>query len=90
MPEGGTLRITSRVVGSAIEVIISDTGRGLVYEDLRHIFDPFYENGQRSYGLDLSITQAIIERHKGAIEVESELGQGTTFTIRLPRTTQPV
>jgi signal transduction histidine kinase/DNA-binding response OmpR family regulator len=85
MPEGGTLRITSRVVGSALQVIISDTGRGLAPEDLRHIFDPFYENEQRSYGLDLSITQAIIEHHQGTIEVESELGQGTTFTIRLPR-----
>jgi signal transduction histidine kinase/DNA-binding response OmpR family regulator len=90
MPQGGALRITSRVVGPAIELIISDTGRGLVHEDLRHIFDPFYENGQRSYGLDLSITQAIIERHKGVIEVESELGQGTTFTIRLPRKSQPI
>jgi signal transduction histidine kinase/DNA-binding response OmpR family regulator len=84
MPGSGTLRITSRAVGPEVQVIISNTGPGLSHEDLRHIFDPFYENSQRSYGLDLSITQAIVERHRGTIEVESELGQGTTFTIHLP------
>ena len=85
MPAGGTLRITSRVVGPKIQVIVSDTGHGLSSEDMRHIFDPFYESDQQSYGLDLSITQAVIERHSGTIEVESEPGQGTTFTIHLPR-----
>ena len=84
MPQGGTLRITSRSVGSNIQVIISDTGMGFLQEDLRHIFDPFYETRQKAYGLDLSITQTIIERHKGTIEVESEPEQGTTFTIHLP------
>jgi signal transduction histidine kinase/DNA-binding response OmpR family regulator len=85
MPQGGTLRITSRVVGSKIQVIVSDTEHGLSSKDLRHIFDPFYETGQQTYGLDLSITQAVIERHNGTIEVESEPGQGTTFTIHLPK-----
>jgi signal transduction histidine kinase/DNA-binding response OmpR family regulator len=85
MPTGGTLRMISRMVGPEIQVIISDTGRGLPGQDLRHIFDPFYENGQHAYGLNLSITQAVIERHQGTIEVESELGEGTTFTIHLPQ-----
>lgn len=85
MPEAGTLRVTSRVVGPNVQVIISDTGKGIPPEDLRHIFDPFYKTSDQSYGLDLSITQAIVERHKGTIEVESEAGQGTTFTIHLPR-----
>ncbi|RME97202.1 MAG: response regulator [Chloroflexi bacterium] len=85
MPNGGTLRITSRAVGTHVQVIISDTGEGLSPEDVRHIFDPFFNAGPPAHGLDLSITQAIIERHKGTIEVESQPGQGTTFTIQFPR-----
>jgi len=85
MPEGGTLRITSRAVGSQVQIIINDTGQGISRKDLQHIFDPFYETDQYAYGLDLSITQAVIERHKGTIEVESEPSQGTTFTIHLPQ-----
>ncbi len=85
MPQGGTLRITSRVVGVRVQVIISDTGKGFMQKDLRHIFEPFYETDQKAYGLDLSVTQAIIERHNGTIEVESGPDQGTTFTVHLPR-----
>ncbi|MCB9080006.1 MAG: response regulator [Anaerolineaceae bacterium] len=85
MPTGGTLRITTRVVGAQVHIIMSDTGEGLSKEDLSHIFDPFYDNGHRAFGLDLSITQAIIERHGGSIEVESEQDQGTTFAIHLPK-----
>jgi signal transduction histidine kinase/CheY-like chemotaxis protein len=84
MPEGGTLRITSRAVGPEVQIIVSDSGHGMAQEDMRHIFDPFYETNEQAYGLDLSITQAVVARHQGAIEVESEPGQGTTFTIRLP------
>jgi signal transduction histidine kinase len=84
MPDGGTLRITSRAVGPEVQIIVSDSGQGIAPEDMRHIFDPFYETNQQAYGLDLSITQAVVARHQGSIEVESESGQGTTFTIRLP------
>jgi two-component system NtrC family sensor kinase len=84
MPQGGTLRITSRAVGPEVQVIISDTGAGISQEDMRHIFDPFYETSEQAYGLGLSITYAVIGRHNGKIEVESESGQGTTFTILLP------
>jgi signal transduction histidine kinase len=83
MPQGGALRITSRTVGAEVQIIISDTGQGISPEDLRHIFDPFYETDDHAYGLDLSITNAIIGRHGGKIEVESEPGQGSTFTIHL-------
>jgi signal transduction histidine kinase len=68
-----------------VQVIISDTGRGISQEDMRHIFDPFYETSDHNYGLGLSIAHAVIGRHNGKIEVESEPGQGTTFTIHLPR-----
>jgi signal transduction histidine kinase len=84
MPKGGTLRITSRAVGSEIQIIVSDSGQGIIQGDMHHLFDPFYENNYQNYGLDLSITQAVIARHSGTIEVESEPEQGTVFTIRLP------
>jgi signal transduction histidine kinase/CheY-like chemotaxis protein len=84
-PQGGILRVTSRTVGPEVQIIMSNTGQGISPEELRHIFDPFYETDGHTYGLDLSITYAIIGRHNGKIEVESEVGQGTTFTIHLPR-----
>jgi len=88
MPQGGALRIISRTVGSQVQLIVSDTGQGIAPEDMRHIFDPFYESNHHTYGLDLSITYAVIGRHSGQIEVESEPDQGTTFTIHLPRQAQ--
>ncbi|UCC88123.1 MAG: two-component sensor histidine kinase, partial [Anaerolineales bacterium] len=72
--------------GSEVQVIVSDTGRGLSPEQMRHIFDPFYfvsEQGQRT-GMGLSIAYSVIERHGGTIEVESQEGAGTTFTVHLP------
>lgn len=81
----GTLRIISRAVGAELQIIVNDTGEGMSPEDLRHIFDPFYKTSRQTYGLELSITYAIIKRHQGTIEVESAPGQGTTFTIHLPR-----
>jgi len=84
MPQGGTLRITTRPVGRSVQVIIKDSGAGLPANELRHIFEPFHEINQSETGLDLSITQAVIERHHGTIEVESHPDQGTTFTIHLP------
>ncbi len=83
---GGTLRLITRSVGSEVQVIVSDTGRGLSPEQMRHIFDPFYfvsEQGQRT-GMGLSIAYSVIERHGGTIEVESQEGAGTTFTVHLP------
>ena len=84
MPQGGTLRAITRAVGSKLQLIVSDTGQGISNQDLRHIFDPFYKTGAQNFGLDLSITYAVIHRHKGKIEVESLPGKGTTFTINLP------
>jgi signal transduction histidine kinase len=83
---GGTLRLTTRSVGSEVQVIVADAGPGLSPEQLRHIFDPFYfisEQGQKA-GMGLSIAYGVIERHEGTIEVESQEGTGTTFTIHLP------
>jgi two-component system NtrC family sensor kinase len=82
---GGTLRLITRSVGSEIQIIVADTGRGLSPEQLRHIFDPFYFTSERgdTAGMGLSTAYGVIERHGGTIEVESQEGKGTTFTIRL-------
>ena len=85
MPDGGMLRIISRAVGYNVQIIISNSGPGIAQEDMRHIFEPFYQPNNQPHNMDLSITRAVIERHNGTIEVESEPGQGTTFTIHLPR-----
>jgi signal transduction histidine kinase len=67
-------------------VIIVDTGIGIPAEHLPRIFDPFFSTKGvgRGTGLGLAITRRIVEDHHGTIEVASEVGRGTTFTIRLP------
>ena len=68
-----------------MEVKIADTGQGIPKQDLSRIFEPFYTTKkQKGTGLGLAVTWGIIDNHNGTIDVESELGKGTTFTIRLP------
>jgi len=87
MPQGGVLTVTTRAstVGQ-VEIRFCDTGRGIPPEHLPNIFDPFFTTMPvgKGIGLGLSICYSIIQQNQGAIEVESEVGQGTTFTIRLP------
>lgn len=82
----GTIRITTRAAGGQVQVRIADTGRGIAREHLGRIFDPgFTTKGVGvGVGLGLSISYSIIEKHRGRIEVESEPGRGTVFTITLP------
>jgi signal transduction histidine kinase len=69
-----------------VVVRISDTGKGMSPETLSKLFTPFFTTKPRGQGtgLGLSISYGIITRHKGRIDVQSELGKGSTFTIRLP------
>ncbi len=68
-----------------IEIKISDNGSGISKEDLPRIFEPFYSTkGQKGTGLGLAVIWGIIDNHDGTINVESEFGKGTTFTILLP------
>jgi two-component system, NtrC family, sensor kinase len=82
----GEIRVSSRQEGAEAVVRITDTGKGMGPETLAKIFTPFFTTkpaGQGT-GLGLSICYVIIGRHKGHIDVESEPGRGTTFTVRLP------
>jgi two-component system NtrC family sensor kinase len=88
MEERGTLTIVTRrgVSDGFAEVLISDTGHGITSDKLSRIFDPFFTTKESGHGtgLGLSIAYGIVARHGGVISVASELGQGSTFTIRLP------
>jgi signal transduction histidine kinase len=70
--------------GSAIRVVISDTGQGIPPDRLSRIFDPFYTTKDKGLGLGMAITHRIVEDHKGSIDVQSHVDLGTTFTIYLP------
>jgi two-component system phosphate regulon sensor histidine kinase PhoR len=87
---GGNIRITTKSSGEAVSIEVTDTGIGIAREDLPHIFERFYKGdksraGQGS-GIGLAIAKHVVESHCGNIQVESEEGKGTTFTINLPLT----
>ena len=84
MPEGGTLAITGKAVNGYVELGFRDTGEGIDAPDLARIMDPLFTTKAKGIGLGLAIINMVIERHRGAIDVTSEKGEGTTFTIRLP------
>ncbi|MBL7074121.1 PAS domain S-box protein [candidate division KSB1 bacterium] len=90
MPEGGTMTITTKGVederGSWVQVEFMDTGVGIAPENLSKIFDPFYTSKEvgKGTGLGLSVSLGIIEGHGGTISVQSKVGKGTTFSVKLP------
>jgi two-component system sensor histidine kinase HydH len=86
MPQGGELKISTSPDELKRNVImkISDTGVGISKENLSTIFQPYFSTKAKGTGIGLSIAYRIISDHKGKIEVESEVGKGTTFTITLP------
>ncbi len=73
--------------GPAAEVRIQDSGCGIAAEHLNHIFDPFFTTRSEGTGLGLSVAHGIIVEHNGAVEVESTVGTGTTFTMTFPLVT---
>ncbi len=91
MPEGGLLRIGLEAEGEAIKITVADTGHGMAPEVAAHIFDPFFTTKEfgKGTGLGLTVVRGILEEHGGSIAVSSEVGKGTTFTIRLPRDGAP-
>lgn len=87
MPHGGVLRVSSQADEEWVEMQFEDTGTGIRPADLPYIFDPFFSHradGARGTGLGLSICRTIVERWGGTIQVATQLGQGSQFTVRLP------
>jgi two-component system OmpR family sensor kinase/two-component system sensor histidine kinase BaeS len=84
---GGSVVIGARQVAGAVELSVADTGAGITPEDLPHVFDRFYRGDKRARGagLGLAIARQLVMAHGGEIAVESEVGRGTRFTMRLPQ-----
>ncbi len=93
--EGGRISLRANVDDSMVSIAVEDNGPGIPAEDLPHIFKRFYrvqkDRGRKTggSGLGLSICELIARAHHGSIDVESEVGRGSTFTVRLPRLTNP-
>jgi len=87
MPEGGTLTLAARREGKdEVVLTVADTGCGIDPEDQQHVFEPFYTKKEegKGVGLGLAVAYGIVKRHHGRIELDSELGMGTTFHVHLP------
>jgi signal transduction histidine kinase len=99
MPNGGTVRLklAADPGGRLAELSVTDHGVGIAPENLRRIFEPFFStktapdaSGLGGTGLGLSVCREIVEKHRGRLRAESRVGQGTTFTLRLPACAAPV
>ncbi len=84
MPRGGSLDITLRRENDHVQITFSDTGVDISPENMKNIFNPFFTTKSKGMGLGLAICKRIIESHHGTISVQSELGKGTSFAIRIP------
>jgi two-component system, NtrC family, sensor kinase len=86
MPGGGTLTVTSRLDsgGSEAKIIFADTGIGIPKENVHKLFDPFFTTKSIGTGLGLAVSYGIIRQRGGTIDVKSEVGKGSVFTVRFP------
>lgn len=86
MPGGGTLSVTVDVddPNRYARFRVRDTGKGIAPDDLTHVFDPYFTTKSSGTGLGLAVVHKIVESHGGEVQVESEQGKGTTFTVLLP------
>jgi signal transduction histidine kinase len=83
MPKGGSLTIRAEEAGEVVNVSVTDTGVGISPDDLHRVMEPLYSTKARGLGLGLAIARTILEKNNGSMSLTSELGKGTTFTIRL-------
>lgn len=85
MPNGGTLTLAAKDLDQQVQISVGDTGLGMSADVSTRIFDPFFTTkGTAGMGLGLAVSYGIIRRHDGTIDVSSDLGQGTVFSISLP------
>lgn len=81
----GLLSINIRVLDESVVLEVSDTGMGISPENITRVFEPFFTTKEKGTGLGLAIVYNVIEKHKGKIEIKSAIGEGTTFTVTLPK-----
>jgi len=87
MPTGGTLLVTTESAGDMVKVDFKDTGTGMPEEVKRRIFEPFVTYGKKhGTGLGMAIVKKVMDDHKGKIEIETEMGKGTTIRLLFPLT----
>jgi CheY-like chemotaxis protein len=101
MPDGGTLTVSTAVTiadahttsqfssirpGPFVVITITDTGRGIERDIQNRVFEPFFTTKESGTGLGLSVVYGVVQNHGGFINLESEVGRGTTFSVYLPRT----
>ena len=84
MPDGGELTVKAWEENNSVLITVADTGYGIPEENLEEIFEPLFTTKPRGIGLGLALSKDLIEMNNGTIEVESEVDQGSTFTVRLP------
>jgi len=88
MDGNGTLTIRTNLdrQDSSLKVEFTDTGHGIKEEDIPRLFEPFFTTKEvgKGTGLGLAISYGILQKHRGSIQVRSELGKGSTFTVTLP------
>lgn len=84
MPDGGTLTITAKILEKHLVLSVKDTGVGISEENMKKIFTPFFTTKSKGQGLGLAVCKRLTELLGGSITVESQVGQGTTFTIKFP------
>ena len=84
MPDGGQLSINSQAHNDEVIVAVSDTGYGIPPENMNRLFEPLFTTKAKGIGLGLAVSKNLLEANGGSIEVESEAGKGSTFTITLP------
>ncbi|MBW2554831.1 MAG: two-component sensor histidine kinase, partial [Deltaproteobacteria bacterium] len=85
MEEGGTLKVSTRVIDSTIEVSFADEGCGIPEDNLDKIFDPLFTTKTKGIGLGLAISKSMLEANGGSISVESDGEKGSTFTVRFAK-----
>jgi len=83
MLEGGRLSVHGRQVSDSVEIDVHDTGTGISPDNLSRITEPLYSTKARGLGLGLAIVRAILDKNRGSLRVASEVGRGTTCTVRL-------
>lgn len=84
IPEGGKVTISTYENSEHVILSIADTGSGITQEDIGNIFDPVFSTKEKRFGMGLPLVKRIVAEHMGTVDVESQIGKGTVFIIKLP------